>query len=116
MMKTLTRIADAEAVRHEEGALQRILDLSGGDMRRAITTMQSAHALSGGGGGGGGGEGEGEGVLEVPRLACQLHPWVQPSIRRSAVLRLAAVLLGAWRRGVHDPVLVRINLHAHREV
>lgn len=56
-------------------------------------------------GAGAGGDGT-PGVLDVPRLACQLHPWVQPSIRRSAVLRLARVLLAAWHRGAHDAVLL----------
>ena len=45
-------------------------------------------------------------VLSVPQLACQLHPWIQPSLRRSAVLKLASTLLAAWQRGTHDAVLL----------
>ena len=29
------------------------------------------------------------GILHIPQLACQLHPSIMPSVRRSAVLRLA---------------------------
>ena len=45
-------------------------------------------------------------VRAVPRLACQLHPWIAASVRRSAVLRLAATLHSAWLRGTHDPLLL----------
>jgi len=45
-------------------------------------------------------------VRAVPRLACQLHPWIAASVRRSAVLRLAATLHSAWLRGSHDPLLL----------
>jgi acyl-CoA-binding protein len=45
-------------------------------------------------------------VLCVPRLACQLHPWVSPALRRAACVRLASALMGAWHRGKHDAVLL----------
>ncbi|CAR29158.1 ZYRO0G02002p [Zygosaccharomyces rouxii] len=38
----LKEISQLENVPHEEGALQRILEISNGDMRRAITLLQSA--------------------------------------------------------------------------
>ena len=39
----------------------------------------------------------------VPRLACQLHPWTPPPVRRAAATGLASLLLGAWQVGRHDP-------------
>jgi len=52
MRNRLRTIADAEHVRFPDGqkeeVLGEILELAGGDMRRAVTTLQSAHALSGG--------------------------------------------------------------------
>ena len=42
----------------------------------------------------------------VPRLACQLHPWTPPPVRRAAATGLASLLLGAWQAGRHDPVLL----------
>ena len=49
MYERLQSIAQAEKCHFndEEKVLSQILDLSGGDMRRAVTTLQSAHALSG---------------------------------------------------------------------
>jgi replication factor C subunit 2/4 len=58
MMARLQSIAKQESCRYcptgydeekEQVVLKEILDLSQGDMRRAVTTLQSAHALSGGG-------------------------------------------------------------------
>jgi len=43
---------------------------------------------------------------EVPRLSCAMHPWVSSPLRRGAIASLGQALLGAWQRGVHDPVLV----------
>jgi len=48
-------------------------------------------------------EGWGETAL-IPELACALHPWIRPSLRAAAALRLARLLMGAWRRGVDDEV------------
>lgn len=60
MRDRLRTIADAEGVGFPDGqkeeVLGEILELSGGDMRRAVTTLQSAHALSGGGRASEGGE------------------------------------------------------------
>ena len=39
----------------------------------------------------------------MPRLACQLHPWTPPPVRRAAATGLASLLLGAWQAGRHDP-------------
>ena len=53
MRNRLTTIADAESCRFPDGkkgeVLDEILTLSGGDMRRAVTSLQSAHSLSHGG-------------------------------------------------------------------
>lgn len=53
MRVRLTTIAHSEHCRFpedkEEEILDEILTLSGGDMRRAVTSLQSAHSLSGGG-------------------------------------------------------------------
>jgi len=53
MRSRLTTIAHAESCRFpddkEKEVLDEILTLSGGDMRRAVTSLQSAHSLSGGG-------------------------------------------------------------------
>jgi replication factor C subunit 2/4 len=57
MMARLQSIAKAESCRYcptgydaekEQEVLKEILELSQGDMRRAVTTLQSAHTLSGG--------------------------------------------------------------------
>lgn len=57
MTARLKSIANAESCRYcpngydeekEDEVLKEILDLSQGDMRRAVTTLQSAHSLSGG--------------------------------------------------------------------
>ena len=50
-------------------------------------------------------------ILEIPQLACQLHPWNGSSTRRNAVRRIAATLLAAWRRGAHDPVCPTFTPH-----
>ena len=47
-------------------------------------------------------------LREVPKLSCVLHPWVHLPLRRSAVAQLGRLLLSAWNRGVHDPVLVYV--------
>lgn len=53
MRNRLTTIAHAESCRfppnEEDEVLSEILSLSGGDMRRAVTSLQSAHSLSSGG-------------------------------------------------------------------
>jgi len=53
MRARLTTIAHSEECRFPDGkeddVLSEILTLSGGDMRRAVTSLQSAHSLSGGG-------------------------------------------------------------------
>lgn len=53
-------IASEEQCQFEEGEEENVIDeiltLSQGDMRRAVTTLQSAHSLSGGGGGAGSGD------------------------------------------------------------
>ena len=46
MKDRLVAIASHENCQLTEAQLDDILDFSGGDMRRAVTTMQSAHALS----------------------------------------------------------------------
>ena len=60
-------IASEEQCQFEEGEEENVIDeiltLSQGDMRRAVTTLQSAHSLSGGGAGGVGGDDD-EGVVE----------------------------------------------------
>jgi replication factor C subunit 2/4 len=63
-------IASEEQCQFEEGEEENVIDeiltLSQGDMRRAVTTLQSAHSLSGGGGaaaGGGSGDDD-DGVVE----------------------------------------------------
>lgn len=52
MKARITHIASAEGCHFDDGAeeevVNEILELSGGDMRRAVTTLQSAHSLSGG--------------------------------------------------------------------
>jgi len=58
MKKRLTFIAHEEQCKFssdgEEEILNEILEISNGDMRRAVTCLQSAHLLSGGGAGGNG--------------------------------------------------------------
>lgn len=68
-VKNPNLVSDSEKQKMEEEILNEILDVCNGDMRRAVTTLQSAHLLSGGndfdemddidgdGGGGGGGRG-----------------------------------------------------------
>ena len=60
-------IASEEQCQFEEGEEENVIDeiltLSHGDMRRAVTTLQSAHSLSGGAAGGGSGEEDDEGVV-----------------------------------------------------
>lgn len=41
-MSRLEEIAQKESVQYQEGVLQRIMEISGGDMRKAITLLQSA--------------------------------------------------------------------------
>ncbi|QLG74656.1 hypothetical protein HG535_0G05390 [Zygotorulaspora mrakii] len=43
----LTYIAEKESVQCEDGVLNRVLDISGGDMRKAITLLQSAYKHNG---------------------------------------------------------------------
>lgn len=43
----LAYVAEKESVMYEDGVLQKILEISGGDMRRAITLLQSASKRSG---------------------------------------------------------------------
>ena len=62
-----------------------------------------AHGSSEAGGAKGGADAS---VLNVPQLACQLHPWMSKRLRRLAVVRLAHTLLEAWQRGSHDAVLL----------
>lgn len=45
-------------------------------------------------------------VRRIPMLTCALHPWVRPAVRATAAVRLAGILLHAWRRGVHDEILL----------
>jgi replication factor C subunit 2/4 len=56
MRERIMHIATVEECRFDDGeaddVVDEILSLSQGDMRRAVTTLQSAHSLSGGGGGG----------------------------------------------------------------
>mmetsp|Transcript_24523 Transcript_24523/g.23535 ORF Transcript_24523/g.23535 Transcript_24523/m.23535 type:complete len:363 (+) Transcript_24523:96-1184(+) len=46
MISRLEHIAEVETVRLAEGALSAIMTASGGDMRKAVTFLQSAHQLS----------------------------------------------------------------------
>lgn len=48
MVQRISFIAEQEGVRLAEGALDTILETSGGDMRKAVTFLQSSHQLSGG--------------------------------------------------------------------
>lgn len=52
MRDRILYIADQEGCKFEEGQREEVVDeilsLSGGDMRRAVTTLQSAHSLGGG--------------------------------------------------------------------
>ena len=48
MLERLGHICEAEGVRAEEGALPAVLRISGGDMRKAITFLQSTAQLYGG--------------------------------------------------------------------
>ena len=48
MVQRISFIAEQEGVRLGEGALDTILETSGGDMRKAVTFLQSSHQLSGG--------------------------------------------------------------------
>jgi replication factor C subunit 2/4 len=56
MRERIMHIATAEGCHFDDGeaddVVDEILNLSQGDMRRAVTTLQSAHSLSGGSGGG----------------------------------------------------------------
>ena len=54
------RVAFPQKERGRDEVLDEILELSGGDMRRAVTMLQSAHTLSGG---------EGQGIVMVESLA-----------------------------------------------
>lgn len=47
MKERLTAISKEEGCDFSASQLDCVLDLAGGDMRRAVTTLQSAHALSG---------------------------------------------------------------------
>jgi replication factor C subunit 2/4 len=49
MKERLSHIAQAEHCQFTETQLDEILELADGDMRRAVTTLQSAHALAAGG-------------------------------------------------------------------
>ena len=42
-------VSECEGVRLEEGVLDTLMRASGGDMRKALTFLQSSHQLSGGG-------------------------------------------------------------------
>ena len=48
MVQRISFIAEQEGVRLGDGALDTILKTSGGDMRKAVTYLQSSHQLSGG--------------------------------------------------------------------
>ena len=48
MVARLEYIAATESVLLDDGALNAIMSASGGDMRKAVTFLQSAHQLSGG--------------------------------------------------------------------
>ena len=73
MKARLTHIAHSEGCRFPEGeeedVLDEILNLSGGDMRRAVTSLQSAHSLSGAVVGADGGGGRAKGVIRKDALA-----------------------------------------------
>jgi len=43
----LEHIIDKEGVVHEEGVTSGVIEASGGDMRKAITLLQSAHHMQG---------------------------------------------------------------------
>ncbi|CAB4254732.1 similar to Saccharomyces cerevisiae YJR068W RFC2 Subunit of heteropentameric Replication factor C (RF-C) [Maudiozyma barnettii] len=45
-LSRLSYVADQESVTYEEGSLEKILDISAGDLRKAITLLQSASKLS----------------------------------------------------------------------
>ncbi|XP_075146205.1 replication factor C subunit 4 [Haematobia irritans] len=47
IIERLKHICELEGVRIEEGAFKEIVNISGGDMRRAITTLQSCYRLKG---------------------------------------------------------------------
>ena len=47
-MKRLTYICDEENVKYNDGALKSLIETSEGDLRRAITTLQSAARLKSG--------------------------------------------------------------------
>ena len=49
MIERISSIATAENVQLASGALDSILEASGGDMRKAVTYLQSSHQLTGGG-------------------------------------------------------------------
>ncbi|EOD05885.1 hypothetical protein EMIHUDRAFT_460163 [Emiliania huxleyi CCMP1516] len=75
----------------------------------AVAAVEAAEAKAVGeefsAGAGGAGEGLAD-VALVPQLACALHPWVSPRLRESAALRLARLLMLAWKRGTHDETLL----------
>lgn len=48
-MNTILKIQKLENVECEDDVLDRLVDVSGGDMRQAITLLQSSHRLNGGG-------------------------------------------------------------------
>ena len=77
MMERLTSIAHAESCRYcptgydaikEQEVLNEILEISQGDMRRAVTTLQSAHTLSGGASEGGNGYIKRDNIAEMAGL------------------------------------------------
>lgn len=77
MMERLTSIAHAESCRYcptgydaikEKEVLNEILEISQGDMRRAVTTLQSAHTLSGGASEGGKGYIKRDNIAEMAGL------------------------------------------------
>jgi replication factor C subunit 2/4 len=45
MVSRLTQIADSEGVQLEEGAMNAVMEASDGDMRKAVTFLQSGHQL-----------------------------------------------------------------------
>ena len=47
VIKHLTYICEQENVTHEEGAIKALVDISEGDLRSAITTLQSVSRLNG---------------------------------------------------------------------
>ncbi len=80
-VKNPNLVSDTEKEKMEEEILNEILDVCNGDMRRAVTTLQSAHLLSGGndfdemddidGGGGGGGYIKKDTIAEMAGLPPQ---------------------------------------------